>query len=59
MGLANSGEAGATAENSGVDETEDLGNEDESIVHHTASVGDVEVRYSNIIYMHMLFILSF
>jgi len=59
MGLANSGDVGATAENSGGDETEDLGNEDESIVHHTASVGDVEVRYSNIIYMHMLLILSF
>jgi len=42
MGLANSGDAGASAENSGADETEDLGNEDESIVHHTASVGDVE-----------------
>ncbi|RDY00379.1 Ankyrin repeat domain-containing protein 2B, partial [Mucuna pruriens] len=42
MGLANSGDAAASAENSGVDETEDLGNEDESIVHHTASVGDVE-----------------
>ncbi|XP_027330234.1 ankyrin repeat domain-containing protein 2B-like isoform X1 [Abrus precatorius] len=42
MGLANSGEAAASAENSGVDETEDVGNEDESIVHHTASVGDVE-----------------
>jgi len=48
MGLANSGDAGATAEHSGVDETEDLGNEDESIVHHTASVGDVEVRYNKI-----------
>lgn len=43
MGLANSGDVGASAENSGADETEDLGNEDESIVHHTASVGDVEV----------------
>ncbi|WVY99317.1 hypothetical protein V8G54_025387 [Vigna mungo] len=42
MGLANSGDVGATAEHSGGDETEDLGNEDESIVHHTASVGDVE-----------------
>jgi len=42
MGLANSGDVGASAENSGADETEDLGNEDESIVHHTASVGDVE-----------------
>ncbi|TKY49875.1 Ankyrin repeat domain-containing protein 2 [Spatholobus suberectus] len=42
MGLANSGDVAASAENSGVDETEDLGNEDESIVHQTASVGDVE-----------------
>ncbi|KAJ1416995.1 Ankyrin repeat [Sesbania bispinosa] len=42
MGLANAGEAAASAENSGPDETEEYGNEDESIVHHTASVGDVE-----------------
>jgi len=42
MGLANSGDVSATTENSEGDETEDLGIEDESIVHHTASVGDVE-----------------
>ncbi|XP_058721956.1 ankyrin repeat domain-containing protein 2B-like isoform X2 [Vicia villosa] len=36
------GEAAAASENSGPDETEDAGNEDESIVHHTASVGDIE-----------------
>lgn len=59
MGLANSGDVGATAEHSGGDETEDLGNEDESIVHHTASVGDVEVRYSYIFYMSLLLNLSF
>ncbi|KAJ1420562.1 Ankyrin repeat [Sesbania bispinosa] len=45
MGLANAGEAAASAENSGPDETEEYGNEDESIVHHTASVGDVEVLW--------------
>ena len=45
MGLATSADAAASAENSGPDETEDLG-EDESIVHHTASIGDVEVRHS-------------
>ncbi|KAJ7955466.1 Ankyrin repeat domain-containing protein 2 [Quillaja saponaria] len=42
MGLAVSGDAATSAENSGADETDDLGNVDESIVHHTASVGDVE-----------------
>lgn len=46
MGLAVSGDAAASAENSGPDETEELGNEDESVVHQTASVGDVEVRHS-------------
>lgn len=47
MGLPTSGDA-APAENSGQDETEDVGNEDESIVHQTASVGDVEVRITTI-----------
>lgn len=42
MGLAVSGDAATSAEPSGPDEAEDLSNEDESIVHHTASVGDVE-----------------
>lgn len=42
MGLAVSGDAVPSVENSGQDETEDVGNEDESIVHQTASVGDVE-----------------
>ncbi|KAH7518214.1 hypothetical protein FEM48_Zijuj09G0147800 [Ziziphus jujuba var. spinosa] len=42
MGLAASGDAATSVENSGQEETEDVGNEDESIVHHTASVGDVE-----------------
>ncbi|KAF1869778.1 hypothetical protein Lal_00017355 [Lupinus albus] len=42
MGIANSGDAAASAENSVPDETDDVGNEDESIVHHTASTGDVE-----------------
>ena len=43
MGLAVSGDAAASADNSGLDEAEELANEDESIVHDTASVGDVEV----------------
>ncbi|CAK9151170.1 unnamed protein product [Ilex paraguariensis] len=41
MGLAAEGDAATFAETSGPDETEE-GNEDESIVRHTASVGDVE-----------------
>ena len=43
MGLAVAGEATTSTENSGPKETEEPGNDDESIVHHTASVGDVEV----------------
>ncbi|KAK4834718.1 hypothetical protein QYF36_027240 [Acer negundo] len=42
MGLAVGGDAATSAENSGLDESEEAGNEDESIVHRTASVGDVE-----------------
>lgn len=47
MGLAVGGD-GATSEVSGdkpwsPEEAEDAGAEDEPIVHHTASVGDVEV----------------
>lgn len=42
MGLAVSGEPATSAENSGADEAEEVG-EDDSIVHHTASIGDVEV----------------
>ena len=34
---------GSSAEPSGAEETEEGGDEDESIVHHTASVGDDEV----------------
>lgn len=49
MGLAVSGDATTFAENSGPDEAEDVGNEDESIVHHTASVGDVEVPTISVI----------
>lgn len=40
MGLAVGGDATTSADNAGADEA---GNEDESIVHHTASVGDAEV----------------
>ncbi|KAK9146327.1 hypothetical protein Sjap_006230 [Stephania japonica] len=43
MGLPGTGEAATSGELSGPEEPEDeTGNEDESIVHHTASVGDVE-----------------
>ncbi|GMP64569.1 hypothetical protein CsSME_00025789 [Camellia sinensis var. sinensis] len=42
MGLAVAGEPATSAENAGPDEIEEPGIEDESIVHHTASVGDVE-----------------
>lgn len=43
MGFAVSGEGAASAEIPVTEETQDAGNEDESIVHQTASVGDVEV----------------
>jgi hypothetical protein len=46
MGLSVSGDAATSAEHSGPDEAEDLSSEEESIVHHTASVGDVEVWHS-------------
>ncbi|CAN1305156.1 Ankyrin repeat domain-containing protein 2B [Linum perenne] len=40
MGLAVPGEAATSAENSGLEEADEGGNDDESIVHHCASVGD-------------------
>lgn len=43
MGLAVAGDPATSADNAGPEEAEDAGNDDESIVHHTASVGDVEV----------------
>ena len=46
MGLAVSGDAATSAGNSAADEGDEVGNEDESIVHHCASVGDVEVWQS-------------
>ncbi|XVE49654.1 hypothetical protein DITRI_Ditri01bG0098900 [Diplodiscus trichospermus] len=42
MGLAVSGDAATSAGNSAADEVDEAGNEDESIVHQCASVGDVE-----------------
>nr|KJB31933.1 hypothetical protein B456_005G214800 [Gossypium raimondii] len=42
MGLAVSGDAATSADNSAADEGDEVGNEDESIVHNCASVGDVE-----------------
>ncbi|MBA0726812.1 hypothetical protein Golax_002612 [Gossypium laxum] len=41
MGVAGSGDAATSAGNSAADEG-DVGNEDESVVHNCASVGDVE-----------------
>lgn len=44
MGMPTSGEAASSTELSGPEEAEDeSGYEDESVVHHTASIGDVEV----------------
>lgn len=44
MGLAVTGEGtSSAADAAGAEEAEEAGNEDESIVHHTASVGDLEV----------------
>lgn len=41
-------DAVASSENSGPDETEDMRYEDESIIHHTANVGDVEERFQRL-----------
>lgn len=46
MGLAVPGEVGTSVESSGQDDAEEVGNEDESVVHHCASVGDAEVWYN-------------
>lgn len=44
MGLAVTGEGtSSAADAAGAEEAEEAKNEDESIVHHTASVGDLEV----------------
>ena len=44
MGMPTSGEAASSTELSGPKEVEEeTGYEDESVVHHTASTGDVEV----------------
>lgn len=43
MGFAVAGEPGSSADNAERDEAEEA-NEDESIVHHTASIGDADVR---------------
>ncbi|KAI8553849.1 hypothetical protein RHMOL_Rhmol05G0048000 [Rhododendron molle] len=42
MGHAVGGEAATSTDMSGPDETDEPGNEDESIVHQTASIGDAE-----------------
>lgn len=43
MGFAVYGDA-ANAESSAADDSEEVGNDDESVVHQTASVGDAEVH---------------
>lgn len=43
MGHAIAGDPATSSDNAEQDVSEEVGNEDESIVHHTASVGDVEV----------------
>ena len=44
MGIPTSGEAASSTELSRPEEAEEeTGYEDESVVHHTASIGDVEV----------------
>ncbi|XP_010909898.1 ankyrin repeat domain-containing protein 2B isoform X2 [Elaeis guineensis] len=42
MGIGSSGEAATSTELSGPEEAEEGGYEDESVVHHMASIGDVE-----------------
>ncbi|MBA0687946.1 hypothetical protein Goari_005762, partial [Gossypium aridum] len=42
MGLADSGDAAISVGNAAADEDDEVGNEDESIIHHCASVGNVE-----------------
>ncbi|XP_044509479.1 ankyrin repeat domain-containing protein 2A-like isoform X2 [Mangifera indica] len=42
MGHAIAGDPATSSDNAEQDVSEEVGNEDESIVHHTASVGDVE-----------------
>ncbi|KAG6414877.1 hypothetical protein SASPL_122251 [Salvia splendens] len=42
MEFAVGGEGGASGVDAAVEEDEEVGNDEESIVHHTASVGDVE-----------------
>jgi hypothetical protein len=43
-------------ETSGHEEAEEAGNEDESVVHHCASVGDVEVGYNSLLIACCLFL---
>jgi hypothetical protein len=56
MGLPVSEEAGTSVETSGHEEAEEAGNEDESVVHHCASVGDVEVGYNSLLIACCLFL---
>lgn len=57
MGHAVGGEAATSTDISGLDETDEPGNEDESIVHQTASIGDAEVLSISylFLYYHQVF----
>lgn len=57
MGVGSLGEAATSAEISGPEEAEDeAAYEEESIVHHTASIGDAEVSFS---FLVIFFFFSF
>lgn len=55
MGLPVPAEAATSTDHSGLDDSEEPENEDESVIHHTASTGDVEVHSNNLFcFFHML-----
>lgn len=56
MGVGSLGEAATSAEISGPEEAEDeAAYEEESIVHHTASIGDAEVSFSFLVIFFSFF----
>lgn len=59
MGVGPSDDGVTSTELSGPEEAEDGGYEDESIVHHTASIGDVEVWIVLVLRTIMLWLLYF
>lgn len=59
MGVGSLGEAATSAEISGPEEAEDeAAYEEESIVHHTASIGDAEVSFSFLVIFFFFFLLK-